>query len=404
MGVHFTIANTTLGRTNPDNDHVSALIIGVPSATAAPSSMTKDEPNLLTSITDAVNAGLDQTYDQDNFTPAYEWVREYFRFCPKGKLVVMFTNTPVTIATAVASVMNFLPDVKMIGIVKVADSHTVTNGIYAGLSADASAAQAVADALRSANTPVSFFLDGTAMTTPSSLPDISALDCPDVEIVIGQDTDHLDELSLDAKNKKYSCLGTVLGVNAQNPVHESHGWVQKGNLQGKASDGAQLFQAARFSNGSLASTYSSAFDTLISKGYTFPVQYAAYPGVFFKDDPTAGNALNNVQSVHESRTLNKAIRKTYTALLPFVNSPIQIDPETGKISPETITAFEAQAGLGLLDMQRQGNVSGYRVYVDPDQDVLTNEGVIVVSFWIVPVGCAREIWANISLVTSLPTA
>ncbi|ENA1765442.1 hypothetical protein ABF173_002586, partial [Flavobacterium psychrophilum] len=67
---------------------------------------------------------------------------------------------------------------------------------------------------------------------------------------------------------------------------------------------------------------------------------------------------------------------------------------TGEISADSIASLEAIASIPLEQMERDGEVSGFKVFINPSQDVLATSKITVV-LKIVPVGVLREIVVNI---------
>ncbi|WP_318546294.1 DUF2586 family protein [Flavobacterium columnare] len=58
--------------------------------------------------------------------------------------------------------------------------------------------------------------------------------------------------------------------------------------------------------------------------------------------------------------------------------------------------MEAIASIPLEQMQRDGEISGFKIFINPDQDVLTSSK-LQVTIKVVPVGVLREITVNLGL-------
>jgi hypothetical protein len=76
-----------------------------------------------------------------------------------------------------------------------------------------------------------------------------------------------------------------------------------------------------------------------------------------------------------------------------LNSPLKVDPTSGKLDYITIKYFENKAGGPLAQMQSESSISGYKVFVDPDQNVLATS-ILAVSIKMIPYGTARTININ----------
>ena len=81
-------------------------------------------------------------------------------------------------------------------------------------------------------------------------------------------------------------------------------------------------------------------------------------------------------------------------LLPELNAPVYVDPDTGKLSPDSIAYFENLASQTLENMERLRELSGSSVYIDPNQNVLATSKLIIQARG-VPVGVARNIEINL---------
>ena len=70
-------------------------------------------------------------------------------------------------------------------------------------------------------------------------------------------------------------------------------------------------------------------DEIDNKGYIFPVKYTgADNGTYFSFDHTCSNG--DFRTIARNRTIDKSRRAIRSALLPYVNSPISINPSNGR--------------------------------------------------------------------------
>ena len=190
-------------------------------------------------------------------------------------------------------------------------------------------------------------------------------------------------------------VGAALGCLALAGVQESFAWVNKFNLGGYFPDIEMGFGDVTKTGNKFASTISysslskSQIDTLDDKGYVFLCKYSGLGGgVYFSKDQTCANG--DYRTVARNRTIHKSRRNVRNALLPYVNSPLKVDPSTGYLSAAKITMFQNIVTAILGTMQDNEEISGYSVTIDKNQNVLKNDK-LVIKYSIVPVGVAASI-------------
>lgn len=263
--------------------------------------------------------------------------------------------------------------------------------------------------LSNANAPLSILLcaqsaavaTGTVDKTTVSLSMIPTcvVEAPKVTVLLGQGLD-TNVTAMQLANTNHTPVGTVgaaLGCLASASVQQSLAWVSKFNLVG-------YFPDIEFGFGNIAvdgttnaltstlkySTLSEAqLNDLDSKGYVFLVKYAGLEsGVYFNRDQTCSDG--DYRTIARNRTINKSRRAVRNALLPYVNSPIKVDPTTGYLSSAQNTVFSNLVKNVLAQMATDEEISGYSVTISATQNVLTND-VLYISYKLVPVGTASEI-------------
>ena len=190
-------------------------------------------------------------------------------------------------------------------------------------------------------------------------------------------------------------IGVALAELTKGNVAESIGWVQQHNV-------AAYFQDIEFGFGDvsgdteLASTtkYASLsraqLDELDDKGYIFLVRYAGLEnGVYFSGDQTCSN--KDYRTIARNRVMNKSRRNVRTALLPYVNSPIKVDPATGQLSAAQITIFTNLVTTVLQAMVSAEEISGIGVVEVPaNQNILKNDRLML-KYSMIPIGSAKAI-------------
>lgn len=219
-----------------------------------------------------------------------------------------------------------------------------------------------------------------------------------VSVLLGQGLD-ADVSTMQLANSNLTPVGNIgaaLGCIASASVQESFAWVNKFNLIGYFPDIEMGFGDVTLnSEDKLTSTlkYSSLnkiqLDDLDDKGYIFLCKYSGLEsGVFFSKDQTCSNG--DYRTVARNRTIHKSRRAVRNALLPYVNSPLKVDPSTGYLSSAKITMFQNIVSDILTTMQTNEEISGFSVTIDKNQNVLKND-TLIIKYSLVPVGVASRI-------------
>ena len=219
-----------------------------------------------------------------------------------------------------------------------------------------------------------------------------------VSVLLGQGLD-ADVSAMQLANQNLTPIGNIgaaLGCIASESVQESFAWVNKFNLIGYFPDIEMGFGDVTLNSESkLTSTlkYSSLnkiqLDDLDDKGYIFLCKYSGLEsGVFFSKDQTCSNG--DYRTVARNRTIHKSRRAVRNALLPYVNSPLKVDPSTGYLSSAKITMFQNIVSDILTTMQNNEEISGFSVTIDKNQNVLKND-TLIIKYSLVPVGVASRI-------------
>lgn len=348
--------------------------------------------------------------------PAYH-IREFFRMSGNvngtGKLYVMFADCSVSwnaievMQRAAGGMINQLgiwteqPLWKAGG---VAERYSLN--LVKGLND-------IAVSLAEQNQPLSLVLSANPSNTgsdttegrqvdlnrvPSCICEASRISC-----IFGQA--HHETVTLmqmrNANHTPVGFLGAVMGALARAGVHESIAWVKQFNLF------TDHFQEIELGFGDInldeaeenflslnryESLSPSLLDELDDKGYIFPIKYAGREnGIYISKDQTC--STGDYRTIARNRTINKSRRAVREALLPYVNSPLMVNPSTGFLAPSKITAFKTLIGDILAKMQAAQEISGYSVSIDANQNVLVDD-TLRISYVIVPVGVAVKIYVE----------
>lgn len=267
--------------------------------------------------------------------------------------------------------------------------------------------QSKAESLADENAPLSILLcanSAVVATTDTPKKQVELSKIPSciigsrfVTVLLGQGLD-ANVTAMQAKNPNTTPIGTVgaaLGCLANASVQESIAWVNKFNLIGYFPDIEMGFGDATIKEDKLTSSlkYSSLnkiqLDDLDDKGYVFLCKYSGLEsGVYFSKDQTCSDG--DYRTIARNRTIHKSRRAVRNALLPYVNSPLKVDPSTGYLSSAKITMFQNIVSDILTTMQNNEEISGFSVTIDKNQNVLKND-TLIIKYSLVPVGVAARI-------------
>lgn len=376
--IRFIKQQGGLSRALPGEDHISALLFF---SDDKPQGWTSKDMVQITSPENAVTLGIAK--NSANFGVMYYHIAEFFRINPGATLFVGIFSVPQTLDFTEVKTMQRASagKIRQVGVyVTTSFATTMLESL-----------QAVADALDTEHMPLSFLLgaDIHDMADLTTLDDLRALECPKVSMVIGQDGSNDGyNLFLDT-TKSISCLGAALGAVSLAKVNECIGWVEKFKMSSVELD------VPAMGNGQLVSDLDpNLLNSLNTKGYIFLRKHVGLSGSYFNDSHTAVEATSDYAYIESNRTMDKAIRGIRTYVLPQLNGPLLVDPTSGKLAHTTVKYVEDLANEPLVQMTRDGELSGFSAVVDPDQDVLaTSELVIQVVN--VPLGVSRNIIVKI---------
>ena len=175
-------------------------------------------------------------------------------------------------------------------------------------------------------------------------------------------------------------------------VHEAISWVQK-FPSGISTPG---FVDGKF----LKNIDSAVLESLDDKRFIFLTTYGGLAGSYLNGSHTMDLLTSDYNYIERVRTMDKACRGIRTYLLPYLGSPLYIDADTGKLGADTIAVLENVANQHLEAMEKAGELSGYIVYINPDQNVLASSTLEIVIKQ-VPVGVMRTIKLTIGFTNKI---
>jgi hypothetical protein len=373
--ITFNTVAGGLGRLPAGKDHVSAIVMTL---IAKPDAWGTAVGKRYVS---AEEAELDEiTADSANYGLLHYFIKEFFRMSGPSELYVC-QETGLT-------VNNFIDltkgDVRQI--------FWYSSVAFAGIAARVGILKTFATGLDTEFCPAVILTNIKDETTAvtGSVVDLRPLEADTISVIIGGDGSGTGAALADDLNVKYvPAGGTILGVLSRAAVHENAGWVGKFPL----ADKTDFIEAVLSDGQKVRAVATSVLTAINDKGYIFCRNIQGVPGTFVNDTHTCAPIESDFKYIEAQRTIQKAKREIRTSLLPDLNSPLTVLAD-GTLSPDTTKYFENKAARPLALMQNAGEISEFSVFVDPDQDVLT-DSVLKIQVKIIPRGVARYIVVNI---------
>lgn len=255
--------------------------------------------------------------------------------------------------------------------------------------------QSVATTLEAQNKPLSI-LYAPKVTDVTRLESFAKAGRKNVSVVIAQDGEGVAAaLYSDAANAakaSVSALGDLLGAVSKAKVHQSVAWVEQFPTN---------IAVAAFSDGTRYRDLDTAtIEELDADRYIFCRTYEGFAGTFFNDNHTLDLPTSDYAYISDVRTMDKAVRGIRSYLVPKLGRSMKVDANTGKLERTTVEHLITTGNKALEDMERDGELSGYRFYIDPDQNILSTSRVRGV-IKNVPVGVMRNLDLEIGYAASV---
>ena len=392
--VTFIQTQGGLNNISPNQDYTSGMIFYVNNYPVGFSGNTGNIQEIFSTV-DALNLGVTDTlYPIENYQ-----ISEFFRIQPNAPLYLCFASGYTFSGGTSAQTYSEINDIQVyangtirqVGIFE-------TTPFSTGLTS-VGAIQTQCNNLKTNHMPLSVIFGGnTKAIALNNLPDLTTSSSPNVSIVIGQDSSYKGLSLYTSYGVSIPAVGATLGTISKSKVSENIGWVNNFDIKNNAT---LEYDEPAFGNGVLYKNQAvSLLNQLQTRGYIFIRKFVGLTGSYFNDSPTADSVISDYCYIERNRTIDKAIRNVRTRILPYVNSPLEIDPTSGKLSPITIASFKNECGIPLIDMVNNGEISGYAVNINPNQNVLSTN-TLYITIAIVPIGVARHIQITIGFVLTV---
>ena len=325
---------------------------------------------LITSLKELEALGINSASTGANAN-VYKCVKEFYEEAPKGtKLYLRGAATSVTVDQLVdkttANAQSLLEyaagDIRTL-MVLVTDAQnytpTVTHAIDAKVETAITKAQALAEAAaEDLKAPILVLLEGRHYNgTPADLPNLTQLTDNRVAVVIG------DTVS----GSKGAAVGLLAGRIARIPVQRSIARVKDGAMKS-----TEMFI------GSVVAESGSP-ETIHGKGFICPRTFVGKGGYYWSDDSIATGPTDDYCLIPRRRTIDKAYRIAYLAMLEQVSDEIALTAD-GKIAPAVCKNMETVMESAIINqMTSVGNLgndpqdpndTGVIAYVNPEQNIV----------------------------------
>lgn len=389
--INFTKGQGGLNRRLPGEDHISSLVFYATVTLTAFATAPIQEVN---GLLDAEALGIvNTTGTATDILIMHYHVSEFYRINPGAKLFIAIYAEP-----AEGSALTFA---EIETIQNFSEGKIRNMGVWckeAFTTAQMVLIQGILTTLETNNKPISdvlFAADLKAVTTAALVTLRTGVVAPKVSGILAQDGANVGAALYVTAGYSVTALGAILGAVSKAKVNECIGWVEKFPMNAVELD------VPAFANGDLVKSLTqSTIDAVDAKGYIFLLKYDSDGQVYINDSHTAVVISNDYAYIESNRTMDKAIRQVRSALLPQLNGPVLVDPQTGQLAPEYVTNIENLGDSALEQMERDGELSGFKTFVDPDQDVLSTS-IVEVAVVNVPIGVSRRFNVSISYATTV---
>ena len=369
--------NGNVPKSLPGEDHITGLVIYM-AAGDIPASFKTERVQPLSTIDAAEAAGIvDYTTAADGTQTAAPWavrvlhyhLSELYRINPAVSLYVGIFEKPqgdnMTYAE-IKTVQNF------------ADGRIRQLGVWCGdrvpSEDDLTAIQGQAATLEAHGAELSVVYAPKVANVKQISTSLAGGGKCRVSVVIGQAGSgtgaELYKDKANAAKASVSGLGVVLGLISKAKVHQCIAWVKE------FPTGISL---PAFGDGTLLRDMDKALvEQLDTARYLFFVTQQGQSGSYMNDSHTMDSAISDYASIESVRTMDKGARGVRAYLIPELGGNVYVDADTGKLASYTVAHLETVAGHALEDMEKAGELSGYKAEIDPDQDVAASSTVDIV--------------------------
>lgn len=389
MATSLTIVrqNGNVPKSQNGQDHVSGFVAYLLEADI-PAAFKTEPVQAVSTIDKAEELGITADATAWSVKMLHYQLEEVFRINPSITLYVGLFSKPESMTfQELKTVQNYAE-----GAIR---QMAIWNGDTAPTADNIVKLEAVADSLDTENAPLST-LYAPLVSNYKNLPSNLATNNPRVSVVIAQAGSGTGAELYKSKDNKakatVSAIGVALGTLSKAAVHQCIAWVK--NFPSGISMPA-------LGDGTLVRTIDKGeLEKLDANRYLFLNNVVGVAGSYWNDSHTMDSPTSDYAAIESVRTMDKAVRGIRTYLTPELGGNVYIDPDTGKLQSYTVSHLETTANIPLEEMEKAGELSGYKAEIDAEQDVLSTS-TIEVTIKNVPVGVVRKFKVKIGFVKSL---
>lgn len=389
MATSLTIVrqNGNVPKSQDGQDHVSGFVAYLLEADI-PAAFKAEPVQAVSTIDKAEELGITAAATAWSVKMLHYQLEEVFRINPSITLYVGLFSKPESMTfQELKTVQNYAE-----GAIR---QMAIWNGDTAPTADNIVKLEAVADSLDTENAPLST-LYAPLVSNYKNLPNNLATNNPRVSVVIAQAGSGTGAELYKSKDNKtkatVSAIGVALGTLSKAAVHQCIAWVK--NFPSGISMPA-------LGDGTLVRTIDKGeLEKLDTNRYLFLNNVVGVAGSYWNDSHTMDSPTSDYAAIESVRTMDKAVRGIRTYLTPELGGNVYIDPDTGKLQSYTVSHLETTANIPLEEMEKAGELSGYKAEIDAEQDVLSTN-TIEVTIKNVPVGVVRKFKVKIGFVKSL---
>lgn len=389
MATSLTIVrqNGNVPKSQNGQDHVSGFVAYLLEADI-PAAFKTEPVQAVSTIDKAEELGITADATAWSVKMLHYQLEEVFRINPSITLYVGLFSKPESMTfQELKTVQNYAE-----GTIR---QMAIWNGDTAPTADNIVKLEAVADSLDTENAPLST-LYAPLVSNYKNLPSNLATNNPRVSVVIAQAGSGTGAELYKSKDNKtkatVSAIGVALGTLSKAAVHQCIAWVK--NFPSGISMPA-------LGDGTLVRTIDKGeLEKLDTNRYLFLNNVVGVAGSYWNDSHTMDSPTSDYAAIESVRTMDKAVRGIRTYLTPELGGNVYIDPDTGKLQSYTVSHLETTANIPLEEMEKAGELSGYKAEIDAEQDVLSTS-TIEVTIKNVPVGVVRKFKVKIGFVKSL---
>jgi len=371
--VSFEISKNGIGIQTANEDATSAIVFTL----AVPNAYGTKKVKAYNSIADVETDGM--TALSVTYGIVHYHASEFFRMSPGSTLWIGFNcSLDVELYTATNG------KVRQIGVFT-SDLANVGGSLQ-------TAANTLANKFAPAQIVVGY--KPTGVIDLSTLPDCGAMNAKNVSVVIVGSGSGVGAGIATSLGIAYEpAVGTVLGTVSSAAVNQNIGEV--GAFRMDAGDENAIIRLVGGTQGDAVTE--SILTQLDTKQYIIFRKYAGYDGNYIEKDWTSTLATEDYSNIRNNRTMQKAIRNVRAKLLPKLKARLRLDSE-GKIAQDVAQYYENLAKQPLKQMQIDEEVSDFQAYVNPEQNVLSTN-ILVIELGIIPTASPNQLKVKMGFVS-----